>query len=155
MYIVAAAAILFSETLAATLNLFYETEQTYTLQPDNAKLVMLGNVIYQSNCASCHGRQLEGQPRWQRRNPEGLMPAPPHDKSGHTWHHADKLLFELTKFGLAKIAGPEYKSDMPAYSETLSDDEIIAVLSYINSTWPDDIKAKRQRINQAYVDQSK
>ena len=75
------------------------------------------------------------------------MPAPPHSEKGHTWHHADKLLFELTKFGLKKLAGGNYESDMPAYEEVLSDEEIIAVLSYIKSTWPADIREYHDHLN--------
>ena len=66
------------------------------------------------------------------------MPAPPHNERGHTWHHTDHLLFDLTKYGVEKIVKMEnYKSNMPAYESVLSDDEIIAVLSYIKSTWPE------------------
>jgi mono/diheme cytochrome c family protein len=31
---------------------------------------------------------------------------------------------------------------MPAFGETLSDAEIRAVLAYIHSTWPDDVKRR-------------
>ena len=33
------------------------------------------------------------------------MPAPPHDGKGHTWHHADSMLVQLTGYGLAEFAG--------------------------------------------------
>ena len=32
---------------------------------------------------------------------------------------------------------PGYESDMPAFEGILSDDEIVAVLAYIKSTWPE------------------
>ena len=64
------------------------------------------------------------------------MPAPPHDASGHSWHHSDAALFRLTKQGVAAVVGNGYQSDMPAFAEVLSDDEIRAVLDYIKSTWP-------------------
>ena len=38
------------------------------------------------------------------------------------------------------IGDPSYQSDMPAYADTLIDAKIIAVLSYIKSTWPQDIR---------------
>ena len=63
------------------------------------------------------------------------MPAPPHDESGHTWHHTDAVLFGITKYGLVNYAPPGYQSDMPAYAGKLSDDEIRAVLSFIQSHW--------------------
>ena len=52
-----------------------------------------GKKIYANNCASCHGINLEGQQNWMSRLPNGLMPAPPHDKTGHTWHHPEEYLF--------------------------------------------------------------
>ena len=87
-------------------------------------------------CASCHGTKLEGQPDWRRRLPNGRMPAPPHDETGHTWHHADALLFAITKQGLVPPHAPAgYESDMPAFGKTLSDEEIWAALAYIKSLW--------------------
>jgi mono/diheme cytochrome c family protein len=96
----------------------------------------LGERVYAQHCASCHGAKLEGQPNWRSRLPNGRMPAPPHDESGHTWHHSDEVLFALTKNGLVPpYAPPKYESDMPAFAGTLSDDEIRAVLAYIQSHW--------------------
>jgi mono/diheme cytochrome c family protein len=64
------------------------------------------------------------------------MPAPPHDESGHTWHHPPQVLFGITKFGFVPPFAPAgYESDMPAFAGTLSDDEIRAVLAYIESHW--------------------
>jgi mono/diheme cytochrome c family protein len=64
------------------------------------------------------------------------MPAPPHDEEGHTWHHPDEMLFNITKHGLVPdYAPPGYQTDMPAFGATLSDDEILAVLSFIASHW--------------------
>jgi len=104
--------------------------------------VKLGQSIYEQNCASCHGRNLEGQFNWQKRSADGYLPAPPHDETGHTWHHPDQMLFELTKYGLQKFAGADYKSKMPAYDGKLTDDEIWNVLAYIKSKWPDQIQRK-------------
>jgi mono/diheme cytochrome c family protein len=102
-----------------------------------------GKPLYAENCAKCHGANLEGQPDWMQRLPSGRLPAPPHDATGHTWHHADEQLFAITKFGLQAIA-PGYESDMPAFEGILSDDEIRSILSYIKSTWPE-----RERAYQA------
>ena len=104
--------------------------------PGDAKRVALGERVYAQQCASCHGAKLEGQPNWRSRLPNGRLPAPPHDESGHTWHHPDRLLFALTKQGLAPPYAPAgYESDMPAFGGKLSDDEIWAVLAYIKSRW--------------------
>lgn len=110
--------------------------------PGNPEQVARGGTVYAQRCAACHAVKLEGQPNWQERLPNGRMPAPPHDESGHTWHHPDSVLFGITKFGLVpgKYAPPKYESDMPAFREQLSDEEIWAVLAYIKSSWPDKIR---------------
>lgn len=118
---------------------------TFLGEPVTADDIALGQQVYAANCASCHGAKLEGQPDWKRRLENGRMPAPPHDESGHTWHHADRQIFTITKLGLGAVV-PGYESDMPAFEGTLSDAEIAAVLAYIKSTWPE-----RQRGFQAEV----
>lgn len=115
----------------------------------DSKVVARGRLLYRQHCANCHGAKLEGQPNWRKRDADGYLPAPPHDKTGHTWHHSDKLLFELTKYGLAKVAGMEMRTRMPAYEDVLSDREIIAVLSFIKSRWPDEIRKRHDRLNAA------
>ena len=98
--------------------------------------VALGQKIYAEQCASCHGKNLEGEKNWKRPAANGGLRAPPHDATGHTWHHSDKVLFEITKYGGQRFAPPSFKSNMPKYSDVLSDAEIRAVLAYIKSKWP-------------------
>ena len=122
-------------------------EAAITLNPDNKETILLGKSVYVQNCASCHGVKLEGQKDWMSRLPDGLMPAPPHDETGHTWHHSDKYLFMITKYGIEDIIGQKYPNNMPAYKNILSDKEIISVLSYIKSTWPNKVKKIHDQIN--------
>ena len=111
---------------------------TTRADPNDRTLVAQGEAVYQAQCAACHGANLEGQPDWRTRNAEGRLPAPPHDETGHTWHHSDQQLFRITKHGLKPPVAPEgYESDMPAFDGVLSDDEIWAVLSFIKSRWPE------------------
>ena len=117
------------------------------LIPNDLSLVTLGQNIYSENCASCHGIDLEGQENWQKRDDEGYLPAPPHDETGHTWHHPDEYLFLMTKFGIEKIIGKKYLNNMPAYKDILTDKEIIAVLSFIKSKWPNQIQEIHDNIN--------
>ncbi len=117
------------------------------LAPDDPTVVADGQRVYAAECASCHGADLEGQPNWRERRADGRLPAPPHDATGHTWHHPDAQLIALTKYGPAALAGGGYESDMPAYEEKLSDQEIVAVLSYIKSTWPAEIRARHDALN--------
>lgn len=115
--------------------------------PTDAEVVALGKSINAARCASCHGAELQGQPDWRERRPDGRLPAPPHDASGHTWHHSDQQLFTITKRGVNAIV-PGYQSDMPAFGGILTDREIWAVLAYIKSTWPPDIRARQARMNE-------
>jgi len=95
-----------------------------------------GAKLYAEACASCHGANLEGQPDWMVRKPDGKLPAPPHDETGHTWHHSDRQLLTIVRDGLEAIA-PGYGTDMPAFGERLTDAEIGAILDFIKSRWPD------------------
>jgi mono/diheme cytochrome c family protein len=101
--------------------------------------IVRGQSLYAHNCASCHGANLEGQPNWRSPDANAVLPAPPHDGTGHTWHHDDELLFEYTKLGgntALEVRGVSgFNSGMPACGETLTDDEIWDVLAYIRSTW--------------------
>lgn len=118
------------------------------LQPGDTAVVALGKKVYDAQCAACHGAQLQGQPNWRERDAAGRLPAPPHDATGHTWHHPDEVLFRITKLGVAQAANlKDYVSTMPAYEGVLTDAEIIAVLSYIKATWPAAIRRKHDELN--------
>ncbi len=111
-----------------------------------------GLTFYGEHCAACHGANLEGQPNWRTPDENGVLPAPPHDESGHTWHHDNQLLFEYTKFGgqlALSVRGVDgFASGMPGFDEVLTDDEIWDILAYIRSTWPEraqQIQAARNR----------
>ncbi len=114
-----------------------------------ASQLATGRDVYARYCAICHGAQLEGQPNWQQRLSNGRLPAPPHDDSGHTWHHPDDVLFEIVKYGLVpgKLAPPGYESDMPAFQDHLSDADIRAVLGYIASHWSPKVLESRSAMN--------
>lgn len=125
-------------------------EPGFRLRPDDAALTAVGERVYAAHCAACHGTRLEGQPNWRERGPDGTLPAPPHDASGHTWHHPDELLFRITKQGVARAANlKDYVSAMPAYEGVLGDEEIVAVLSWIKAQWPEDIRARHDELNRS------
>lgn len=119
---------------------------TLVADPSDRQQVALGEVVYEQSCASCHGAMLEGERNWRTRRADGSLPAPPHDETGHTWHHPDQLLFDITKRG-GRAYDP--KSNMPGFADTLSDEEIWAVLAYIKSTWPPQVLARQMQINEA------
>lgn len=117
------------------------------IESDDARQIATGARLYAEHCASCHGADLEGQANWRLRRSDGKLPAPPHDASGHTWHHSDAQLFAITKHGVGQFAPRGYASDMPAYSDRLADGEIRAILAFIKSTWPADIRRRQSEIN--------
>ena len=116
----------------------------------DAELVALGRQVYDAQCASCHGETLQGQPDWRQRLPSGRLPAPPHDETGHTWHHPDTMLFEMTKYGVQKYGPPGYQSDMAPYEDVLNDREIWAALAFIKSAWPPKIRARQAQIDRRF-----
>jgi len=127
------------------------SESSLRADPANSQQVERGKKIYMRFCSLCHGRKLQGQPQWHLPNSDGKMPAPPHDETGHTWHHADIVLFNITKYGLVPPHAPEgYQSDMPAWGETLKDEDIWAVLAFIKSRWPKENLEFRKKINKDY-----
>ena len=132
--------------MAASHSRLIASDEPTKPDPNDPALTARGKVVYAEQCASCHGANLEGQPNWRKRLPNGRLPAPPHDATGHTWHHSDRQLFDMVKNGTASML-PGYETDMPAYKETLSDADIWAVLSFIESTWAPNIRERQQRMN--------
>ncbi len=101
--------------------------------------VEAGAPLYAANCASCHGVPGVSRPP--------VPTAPPHDEAGHTWHHADRLLFEWV------LDRPPLATTMPAFRGALSDDEILSILAYIKSTWPGDIQQFQREGSSQYEQQ--
>ena len=124
-----------------------KAEANITLKHEDGAIVDLGRTVYAENCESCHGVSLEGHANWRQRDADGYLPAPPHDETGHTWHHPDSYLFLMTKYGIEEMIGKSYPNNMPAYEDKLTDGEIIAALSYIKSTWSVRIQRQHDQIN--------
>ncbi len=114
---------------------------------EDAERVAEGRALYAGNCAACHGADLEGQPDWRSPDAEGYLPAPPHDESGHTWHHPDPLLLRIVTEGTEAVVGGDDRSNMIGYGEILTEDEILNVLAYIKSTWPAGIREMHDEMN--------
>ncbi|HEX7888900.1 MAG TPA: c-type cytochrome [Ramlibacter sp.] len=123
----------------------------HAMRPDDAAVTSAGRKVYEQHCAACHGARLQGQPNWRLRDAAGRLPAPPHDASGHTWHHPDEVLFRITKYGVARAANlKDYDSAMPAYEGVLGDAEIVAALSWIQSQWPPEIRKAQREVDAAH-----
>ena len=105
-----------------------------------------GAAVYAEACASCPGANLEGQPDWRSPRPDGRLPAPPHDETGHTWHHSDRILLDIMTRGTAAVVGGNYESNMPGFGDTYSEEDLRAVLAWLKTQWPE-----RERAYQAQI----
>jgi mono/diheme cytochrome c family protein len=118
---------------------------------NNATVVKEGKQLYARVCASCHGRRLQGQLLWQVRDQYAGRRAPAHDQTGHTWQHSDEELFYITKFGRFSTTPSTAKSYMPAYAQSLSDDQVLATIAYIKATWPLGLRVSQALLNPGYA----
>jgi len=100
----------------------------------NADRVTQGKALYAQYCASCHGANLEGVANWKKALPDGSLPPPPHDSSGHTWHHSDALLLRI----IADGDDPAFNSKMPAFKGKLTVDQMRLILDFIKTRWDKD-----------------
>lgn len=93
-----------------------------------------GYKLYQASCAECHGKQGEGAVNWQQVGADGKYPPPPLNGTGHAWHHPKRALFYTVKKG-----SPGGKGNMPAWEGKLTDEEIVDILAWMQSNWPDEL----------------
>ena len=99
----------------------------------DAETIALGQQVYAQNCLSCHGFEGEGH--------ADLIQAPALDETEHAWHHPDGQLQELLTTG---------GTLMPAFGDELTDEEIVAVIRYIQTWWTADQIASQQQASQSY-----
>lgn len=109
--------------------------------------VTKGRALYASSCASCHGARGEGAPDWKKSDENGVLPPPPHDSSGHTWHHPDGLLLRIIRDGCAAYATADVPCNMPAFGGRLSDDEIRAIVEFMRGWWSADKRAFQESVS--------
>ncbi len=106
----------------------------------DSALIAEGETVYDLHCAECHGVTLEGETGWEDLNEDGSYRSPAHDKTGHTWQHSDARLIQIVKLGGSRVSPDVGVSNMPGYATVLAEREIVAVLTYIKSSWPDEIR---------------
>ena len=107
---------------------------------DIATVVAEGAALYATYCAVCHGADLEGHPDWRTPNADGTYNPPPQDVTGHTWHHGDPTLVQLISEG-----SPFRQSVMPAFGDTLTDEQILAILEFFRSNWGEQERTFQQQ----------
>ena len=129
-----------------TSNDFKRNPEKIELRLNDSNFLIQGKKIYRTHCAVCHGINLEGQKGWDSNDTKVNILAPPHDETGHSWHHSDQALFSLTKYGGSGKTGQ--LSAMPGYEQILTDIEIISVLSFIKSTWSLEIRQRHDQVNE-------
>ena len=130
--------------IQTTSNTVVNTVQAAQTQSEfDLATVKQGEMLYKENCAKCHGDSGEGSVNWRKRKPDGKLLPPPLNGSGHTWHHSKALLMSIIANGSINQGG-----DMPAWGEKLSSQEIDAVLTWVQSIWPEEVYKNWLEINQ-------
>ena len=119
--------------------------------PDDLAAVMLGKKLYMRSCASCHGRNLQGQPLWQVIDQYAGRRAPAHHATGHTWLHPDEEIFHITKYGRFASAPPGAVSYMPAFNGILEDRQILSVIAFIKARWPIGLRISQAMLNPGFA----
>ena len=92
----------------ATAALILTPTPASTVPPAKDTATSSGQGIFQSNCAVCHGADGEGQPDWHIKKPDGVLPAPPLNGDGHTWHHGDGTLYTYVSRGRKGFRVPRH-----------------------------------------------
>lgn len=104
--------------------------------------VVLGRVVFQVHCASCHGERAEATPDWRKTGGDGHYPPPPLNGTAHGWHHSLGVLKQTIQEGGAASGGV-----MPPFRDVLSDAESVAAIAYFQSFWSDQIYGRWRQID--------
>lgn len=115
-------------------------------QPFTAAQIAQGGEIYAQNCATCHGTEGQGQFPEAPLEPDvtGRRGAPPHNQTGHTWHHSDELLLRYVRDG--GFSDPANFYPMPAFGDVLAEAQILEVIAYIKTMWTGEQREYQQRL---------
>lgn len=105
--------------------------------------VKRGGMVFQQNCATCHGEGAEGDSNWRHRDASGMFPPPPLNGTAHTWHHPMAVLKEVIRNG-----SPQGMGRMPAWGSKLSEQEIDDVIAWFQAKWPDEVYEAWYGMNQ-------
>ena len=120
--------------------IYFSTGPLYAQQVErwySKQQVDSGKMIFQQNCASCHGQNAESIPNWKQTDANGNYPPPPLNGSAHAWHHDLPLLQRTVREGGQKLGGL-----MPPFEKILNSRQIDSAIAYFQSKWADDIYSK-------------
>ncbi|MFV1998021.1 MAG: cytochrome c [Acidiferrobacterales bacterium] len=98
-------------------------------KPD-ARAVKRGAVLFQKNCAKCHGARGTGGIEIPPliRGPGYLRPPALNDKE-HAWHHTDEAILKTI------LEGSPRTTQMPAWKNIIKKSEALDIVAYIKSLW--------------------
>jgi mono/diheme cytochrome c family protein len=124
---------------------------THVADAADIALTTLGKRVYAGYCASCHGKNLQGQPLWQLDDKFAGKRAPAHDETGHTWQHSDEDLYHKTKYGRFVVEPADPVPAMPAFAAILDDHQILAALAFIKARWPLGLRVSQAMLNPGFA----
>ena len=96
--------------------------------------VELGRKVYAEYCIGCHRENAQGTASWRELAPDGSYPPPPLNGTAHAWHHPLGVLKRTIDEGGIPLGGK-----MPVFRDKLTEEEKLAVISYFQSFWTDEI----------------
>ena len=104
------------------------------IEVPKANSVGKGVQLYAANCQVCHGdREAQGS----------TGRAPPHNDTGHTWHHPDAQLKDWVLNG-------KFPGAMPPFRDALTEEQVDTILSYIKTWWTTEQRESQADISQRY-----
>ena len=77
--------------------------------------------------------------------------APSLDATGHAWQHSNAELARIVAHGIAGAGLPGSPSGMPGFAERFDRGEVDAVLAYLRSLWPANVRAYQATLNPGEV----
>jgi mono/diheme cytochrome c family protein len=94
---------------------------------ENSLLIRLGQSVYDAHCASCHGAEGRGMPPH--------FPSLASNQSIQMESAVNPIRMVLNGGYPPGTAANPMPYGMPPFAQTLSDDEVAAVVTYIRSAW--------------------
>jgi len=93
-----------------------------------------GGVLFLANCAACHGARAEGNV------------GPPLNAAGHAHHHSDTELVQAITQGIKRPGAP---TEMPAWGQELSPQQVRQLVEFIKLTWTDEQRQSQGTFNRS------
>jgi len=104
-----------------------EQEESGVPAPEGSLLMNFGKIVYDSHCATCHGAKGLGVP--------SHYPQLAGNQSIEMEEAVNPIRMVLNGGFPPGTAGNKMPYGMPSFAQTLSDDEVAAVVTYIRGAW--------------------